>query len=74
MKEENVSSGHKRFLMKQDAHGAHQSIRNELNIEDRQGFKNFVHMSPFDFYNLLKMVAPLVKLQHPTDISLLPAL
>jgi hypothetical protein len=35
--------------MKQDAHGAHQSIRNELKIEDRQGFKYFVHMSPVWF-------------------------
>jgi hypothetical protein len=60
--------------MKQGTHRAYQSILNELKIEDRQGFKNFVRMSPFDFENLLKMVVPLVMLQDPTDISLLPTL
>jgi hypothetical protein len=62
------------LLMKWDTHSAYLSILNELKVEDRQGFKNFVHMSPFDLENLLKMVSPLVKLQDPTDISLLPTL
>jgi hypothetical protein len=48
--------------MKRDTHGAYQLILTELKIEDRQGFNDFVRMSPFDFENLLKMVAPLVKL------------
>jgi hypothetical protein len=51
------------FVLKQHTHGAYQSIQNELKIVDRQGFKNLMRMFPYDFGNLLKMVAPLIKLQ-----------
>jgi enoyl-[acyl-carrier-protein] reductase (NADH) len=39
------------------------SVQNELKKEDGQGFKNYMHISAYDFENLLKMVAPLVKSQ-----------
>jgi hypothetical protein len=40
--------------MKQDTHGAYQSILNELKIEDRKGLKNFVRIFPFDFEIYIK--------------------
>jgi hypothetical protein len=41
----------------------YQSVLNELKFEDHQGFKNFACMSPYDFENLLKMIAPVIKLE-----------
>jgi hypothetical protein len=49
--------------MKRDTHGAYQSVQNELKNEERQDYKNFVRVSPYDFGNLLKIVAPFVKMQ-----------
>jgi hypothetical protein len=41
----------------------YQPVLNEQKTEDRQRLKNFVRMSAYDFENLLKVVAALVKLQ-----------
>lgn len=62
------------FLSKKNSQGAYQSLMNDLRIEDRQGFKNFVRMTPADFEILLNMVAPhIVKQDTKFRVAVSPA-
>lgn len=52
------------FLRRRNQEGAYRSILNDLRIEDRSGFRNFVRMTPVNFENLLQKVAPYISKQN----------
>lgn len=63
----------KNWVMRRSKQGCYANLFKELKNEDRNGFINFVRMSPEDFDYLLNLVAPLITKKDTNIRKAIPA-